>query len=244
MKGSLNMDELNKNGQNGENKEIQEENQILNESQQEETQIYDENLQQTQESGTQTVEIVGKEEKPKINYKKEILDWVFTLGLAVVIALLIRNFVFTLVLVDGDSMYPTLHDGDRLVVSRLPYTPKNGDIIIFKPKSNPKKVFVKRVIATEGQTIYIDYAEGKVYVDGVAIDEPYIKEKMNQSPYFQQTGPQVVPENCVFVMGDNRNNSHDSRASDIGMVDRKSILGKAVLRFWPINKFEVLKHAN
>ena len=224
------MDELNRNDNN--------------ESLENEFLVDEETKKTTDNEVNETIQVVAKEEKPPINYKKEILDWVFTLGLAVIIALLVRNFVFTLVLVDGDSMQNTLQDKERLVVSRLPYTPKYGDIIIFKPKSDPSKVFVKRVIATEGQTVSINYDEGKVYVDGKALDEPYIKEQMVRKFYYQDFGPEVVPEDCVFVLGDNRNSSHDSRSPDVGMVHKKTILGKAVLRFWPINKFEVLKHAN
>lgn len=184
-------------------------------------------------------------EEKKFNWKKEMLDWVQAIVIAIVIALLIKNFVFTLVQVEGDSMLPTLQNSNRLYVNRFMYTPQKGDIIIFKPEDDPKRPYIKRVIATEGDTVYIDYESSTVYVNDEPIEEPYIKEPtrligtyisrlMNTGNYSRQQ-PIIVEKDKIFVMGDNRNHSRDSR--EIGLVDKKQIIGGAVFRFWPLNEF-------
>lgn len=186
-----------------------------------------------------------KQEKKKFNWKKELLDWVQAIVIALVIALLIKNFVFTLVQVEGDSMLPTLQNSNRLYVNRFMYTPEKGDIIIFKPADDPKRPYIKRVIATEGDTVYIDYETNTVYVNDETLDEPYIKEPtktvgayinrlMNTGNYSKEQ-PIIVEKDKIFVMGDNRNHSRDSR--EIGLVDKKQIIGGAVFRFWPLNEF-------
>ncbi|GHV16721.1 signal peptidase I [Clostridia bacterium] len=169
----------------------------------------------------------------------EVLEWAQAIILAVIIAYLIRAFVFTLVLVDGPSMQPTLETGDRLFVTRLLYQPKQGDVVVFKPANDPSHRYVKRVIATSGQKIDIDYSSSTVYVDDVALDEPYIKEQL-LTIRGDVTLPAIVPEDSIFVMGDNRNNSRDSRRSEVGMVKKSTIIGKAVLRFWPFKEFTTL----
>ncbi len=176
---------------------------------------------------------------------KEIRDWVFYIALAVVIALLIRSFVFTLVKVEGTSMEPTLQGSDKLYVNRFFYKPEKGDVIVFKPASDPKRPYIKRVIATEGDTLYIDFETGDVYVNDKIIDEPYIKDKtMRTGSYimdyiangrYSRDNPIVIEKDHVFVMGDNRNNSKDSR--EIGQVPEDEIVGGTVFRFWPIKNF-------
>ena len=187
--------------------------------------------------------------KPKkngeINMMKEIRDWVVAIAIAVVLALLIRNFVFTLVKVQGASMQPTLHESDRLYVNRFFYTPEKGDVIIFEPASDPDRPYVKRVIATEGDTVYIDFETGDVYVNDEIIDEPYINDRTARTGsyimeliangQYSKDNPIVVEKDKVFVMGDNRNNSKDSR--EIGQVPKKEIIGGAVFRFWPVSGF-------
>ena len=171
-------------------------------------------------------------EKPKKSMQRELLEWVQAIVIAVVLALLVRNFIFTVVRVDGQSMEPTLQHNDRMIVWRLGYDAENGDIVIFNPPGYPKNTYwVKRVIATEGQTVKIDYKTNSVYVDGEKIDEPYLGEEMEERMYnFSEV---VVPEGCVFVLGDNRNHSSDGRM--IGPVSEDCIVGEAVLRFWPFN---------
>ncbi len=186
---------------------------------------------------TEQTTAVPADVKPPFNWKKEALDWVTSIAVALIIALLIRRFVFTLVRVDGPSMNPTLTHNDTLFTSRLMYTPKVGDIIIFRPPASPKTPYVKRVIATEGQTVDIDPLTGTVTVDGKAYDEPYIAEPIQPSRMGDMESPFTVPEGTVFVLGDNRNNSHDSRDSDVGAVPVKNIIGKAQFRLLPLSTF-------
>ena len=173
-------------------------------------------------------------QKP-FNWKKEVLDWVVSIALALIIALLIRKYVVTLVKVDGPSMNPTLTHGDTLFTRRIFYKPEVGDIIIFRPPNSPKTPYVKRVIALEGQTVDIDRETGGVTVDGVLYDEPYILEPIRR--HGDMEFPFTVPEDTVFVLGDNRNNSHDSRDSDVGAVPVKNIIGKAQIRLLPFSSF-------
>mgnify|MGYP000907103245 CR=1 FL=1 len=182
----------------------------------------------------------------KINWKKEVFEWSEAIIIAVVIAVIIRSFLFTLVPVEGASMENTLHDGDRLFVRRIGYTPKNGDIIVFTPENKPKTPYIKRVIATGGQTIDIDFTTGEVKVDGEVLKENYIKAPTKRPGDVKF--PVTVPEGYFFAMGDNRGNSHDSRNSDVGNSDNKSglikneaLLGKAVFRIWPLKNFGFLK---
>ncbi|MEG1442127.1 MAG: signal peptidase I, partial [Oscillospiraceae bacterium] len=114
----------------------------------------------------------GSNKEEKINWGKEIRDWVIAIAIAVIVALLIRNFVFTLVKVQGQSMEPTLQSEDRLYVNRFMYTPEKDDVVIFVPASDPERPYVKRVIATEGDTVYIDFGTGDIYVNDEKIDEP------------------------------------------------------------------------
>ena len=188
-------------------------------------------------NNTEQTTAVTADVKPPFNWKKEALDWVTSIAVALIIALLIRRFVFTLVRVDGPSMNPTLTHNDTLFTSRLMYTPKVGDIIIFRPPESPKTPYVKRVIATEGQTVDIDPLTGTVTVDGKAYDEPYIAEPIQPSRMGDMEYPFTVPEGTVFVLGDNRNNSHDSRDSDVGAVPVKNIIGKAQFRLLPLSTF-------
>lgn len=146
-------------------------------------------------------------------------------------------FVVRLVGVDGSSMFPTLHDGDFLLLeSNFLYDTddiQNGDIVVINEPyywNRDRSLIVKRVIATEGQTIDIDYDAGIVYVDGVALDEPYTNEPTYycwQGEYATQL-PAMVPEGHIFVLGDNRNNSSDSRFALVGMIDKRCVLGKAI----------------
>ena len=172
------------------------------------------------------------EQAPKKSAKKEILEWIQAIVIAFVLALVIRSFIFNVVRVDGASMEPTLQHNDRMIVWRLGYEPKQGDIVIFNPPGKPKNEYwIKRVIATEGQHVKIDYDTNSVYVDGKKLDESYLGEEMMNLGYFYSDVE--VPEGCVFVLGDNRNHSSDGRV--IGPVSTDNIIGKAVLRFWPFD---------
>ncbi len=158
-----------------------------------------------------------------------------------VLAAIVLIFVFfvRMVSVQGPSMTPTLLDTDRLILlNNVFYTePKAGDVVVASvPTYEGGEAIVKRVIAVGGQQVdirYNPYGVGTVYVDGEALDEPYINEEMLQPIYSTISFPTRVPEGCVFVMGDNRNHSADSRYTGIGIFDERYILGKALLVVWP-----------
>ncbi len=171
---------------------------------------------------------------------RELYEWTQAIAFAIVLALLINQFLFAIVQVEGSSMVPTLHDKERLIVTKLFYKPKQKDIVIVKSSVLGKHI-VKRVIALPGQEVNIDAETGDVYVDGVLQNEPYIKDKISPSRVGTKYNyPFVVPENTVFVMGDNRNNSQDSRS--IGVIPYKEIVGKAAFRIMPFRKFGGLYH--
>ena len=176
-----------------------------------------------------------KPEEQKENKGGAVFDWLQCIVAALVGCVLIFTFVARTVGVVGPSMQQTLIEGDRLIISRLFYTPKYGDIIVLRKDDFKGEPIIKRVIATEGQTVDIDFDAGIVYVDGVALTEPYTNTPTNLREDF--TGPVTVPEGCVFVMGDNRNHSTDSRTDSIGCVDTRFILGKALFRLTPFSKF-------
>ena len=204
------------------------------------------------------------EEKPvskwKTGWRKELIDWVEAIVIAVVVALVLRNFVLTLALVDGASMERTLSHGDRLYVNKLFYTPEKGDIVIIDTDKHPQGPLVKRVIATEGDTIYIDRVSGMVYVNDELIEEDYIKGKtvlpalrdnlgvirgyagefaeVFADPSYSRKNPIVVGEDEIFAMGDNRENSSDSR--NLGLFKEEEVMGHAVFRFWPLDKIDTL----
>lgn len=172
--------------------------------------------------------------------RREIYDWIHCLSIALIICVVIFAFFVRLIDVRGTSMNPTLNNGDKMLVSGLFYSPKAGDVVVFKKDEyDPERALVKRVIATEGQVINIDFDNGIVYVDGEAIQEDYIMEPTTNKIDF--IGPQTVPEGCVFVMGDNRNASTDSRKTEIGMVDSRLILGKAYFVVYPLSQVRSIK---
>lgn len=186
----------------------------------------------------ETKAVVGTPDGPPVKSKsREMLEWIVSIAIAIVIALIIRNYVVTFVRVDGSSMVPTLIHNERLFVVRLGYQPKARDIIILNPPSG-RGPYVKRIIGMPGQTVKIDNATGNVYVDGEPLNEPYINNKTNSNGGKTEY---VVPENCVFVMGDNRGSSHDSRSSDVGFIPFENVLGKVVFRVWPLTKLGLVK---
>ncbi len=205
--------------------------------------------------------------KPKKSIGREIFEWAYSIVLAVLIAFLVKSFVFDMVRVDGESMETTLQDNDKLIMTKLGYEPEQGDIIVLDanyanrenyfdalaeaqgkeelsvlgklkegidlPKNCKKLYYIKRIIATEGQTVEI--YDGKVFVDGKELDEPYANG-LTFPTDSQVEYPFTVSEDCVFVMGDNRGNSSDSRSSRVGEIQEDAILGKSQFRVMPLNK--------
>ncbi|MCI8403459.1 MAG: signal peptidase I [Clostridia bacterium] len=226
-------------------------------------------MNEFEENNNETAET---EETGKKSIAKEIWEWVYTLAIAIIIAMLIKGFLFDIVRVDGSSMFPTLVNNDRLIVTKLGYKPAQGDIIILDseyknreefydklavskdkdelsvidkalvqsklPSNLKKKYYVKRIIAMPGQTV--DLVDGKVYVDGTPLDEPYY-DGVTSSIDPTVEYPVTVDDDCVFVMGDNRNHSKDSRSSELGQVPFGAILGKSQIRIWPFNDIGATK---
>ncbi|MGN1457069.1 MAG: signal peptidase I [Acutalibacteraceae bacterium] len=174
------------------------------------------------------------EETEKVTPAAMVFEWTNALVTALIIVLLLLTFVFRQVTVNGTSMTDTLKNGDRLIVSNFMYTPKNNDIVVISHGNNYSEPIIKRVIATEGQSLSINYDTGEVVVDGVLLDEPYIKGVTRQlrNPI---DIPAVIPEGYVFVMGDNREGSLDSRSTEIGLIPVENIIGKAEFRIYPFN---------
>ena len=163
----------------------------------------------------------------------------FPIFCAVMIGLLLVNtFVIKLALVDGHSMDPTLHDRQLLLVFRPNYTPRQGDVVVIHTGKSvfSRDYIVKRVIATQGQSVTIDYDLDTVSVDGVLLTEPYLNYA-EEDPMLPRDESSVVhytvPEGCIFVMGDNRNHSADSRSDKYGMIDMSKIVGRVVLPVLP-----------
>ena len=177
----------------------------------------------------------------KLKSNKEAYEWIQSLVSALVVCVVVFLFFVRVIDVKGSSMLPTLVDGDKMIVSGLFYEPKAGDVIVLKKDEyDPNKALVKRIIATEGQVINIDFEQGIVYIDGEAIEEDYINELTYRKLDF--IGPKTVPEGCVFVMGDNRNASSDSRVTEIGMVDERLILGKVYAVIFPSSHLGVVEN--
>lgn len=167
---------------------------------------------------------------------EEAKDWIISIVIAVVLAFIIRQFVVELYIVDGPSMRPTLQSQERLVVNKFIYQfrePQKGEILVFQYPRDPSRDFIKRVIATAGDTVEIK--GGRVFVNDQLLNEDYILEK-TKSEYPKST----IPKGTIFVMGDNRNNSEDSRFADVGFVPLDLIKGKAMMVFWPLDAFKTL----
>ncbi len=190
---------------------------------------------------------------PKSSFSTSLIEYMEMFVFAVIFVIVVMTFCVRLCEVDGPSMNRTLQHGEKLIISDLFYTPKAGDIIVFHQADSDveyyNKPIVKRVIATEGQYVRIDYTNGLVYVSD---DDTFTEnELLNESAYAYfdsgvwkealiNTAPEVfaVPEDHLFVMGDNRNNSADSRNEHIGMVSESCVLGRALLRIFPFTVFK------
>ena len=178
----------------------------------------------------------NKKTEQKLTWKQNLVLYLHDLVIYVSVILLLFLLVFRVIVVSGDSMYATLLDGDYLLlVSNLFYSqPKQGDIIVISKESyDDGTPIVKRVIATEGQIVDIDFEHGIVYVDGLPLQEDYVHTPTNREE--GMSFPMIIEKGCCFALGDNRNNSRDSRSPDIGQIDSREILGKAILLMFPGN---------
>ncbi len=168
--------------------------------------------------------------------KKEIREWIISIAVALLAVFLIRSFLFTVIRVDGDSMRETLHDGERLIVTVADVKlsgVQRGDVVICHYPGRTgllgfKENFVKRVVGVAGDTIVM--LNGDTYINGEKIEEPFVAYP---SPFIN--GAWEVPEGYVFVCGDNRAGSHDSRSADVGPIEESEIVGKVRLVMWPLN---------
>lgn len=202
----------------------------------------------------------------KVNVKKEIWEWIYCIIIAIVIALLIRYFIFTPTMIKQTSMFPTLKEGERVFLSRMMRNfdemPERGDIIIFEmPDGHPsdnqlpiayynshdgvldkfnryflelgKVSYIKRVIGLPGEHLQI--FDGKAYINGEVIEETYLVEGLKTGTMDGEYCDVIIPEDCIFAMGDNRNGSMDSRV--FGCIPLYKIEGEVLFRIWPLNKF-------
>lgn len=174
----------------------------------------------------------GKSERPA-TLRQEVLEWSVSIGLAIILALSVNTWVGQLVTVEGPSMQPTLFSDQKVIIGKVEYyfaKPKRGDVVLVRYPESPLN-YIKRVIATEGENISI--SDGSVYINGKRLDEPYVahpsKDDMNE---FE------VPQGSIFVMGDNRIDSTDSRNPSVGAIPLNQVEGRAYALVWPINSMK------
>lgn len=171
---------------------------------------------------------------------KIVYDAVATLETAVIILILLFSLVLRPAAVIGNSMLPNFSGGDRVACVHSFSGYERGDVIIISHATRKDESIIKRVIAVGGDTVDIDFYKGTVSVNGQVLDEPYVNTLTNLS--YDMTFPVTVPEGKLFVLGDNRNDSLDSRSTDIGFINENKVLGKVVFRFYPFDKIEIIKN--
>jgi len=162
----------------------------------------------------------------------DLMEWIKSLVIAVVLAVLIHTFLFAVVIVSGPSMEPTLHDGERLIMNKIVYLfhePERGDVVVFH--ATEADDYIKRVIGIAGDTI--EFRNNHLFLNGKPVEEPYLT-----NAYTKDFGPVTVPEGTIFVMGDNRINSKDSR--EIGAVPLDKVVGRVKLLIWPIHHLRMV----
>ena len=192
----------------------------------------------------QEIVIADKPKTEKSNICRDIFDWLDIIISAMLAVVVIFTFAFRVATIEGDSMKNTFYEGQKVIITNWFYQPKFGDVVVVSrnaennASASAEGPIIKRIIATEGQQVNIDFEKGIVYVDGVALDEPYTRTPTNLKS--DVVFPVYVPEGHIFCLGDNRNESLDSRSSRIGnggMIDTRYVLGKVVMRIWPVDTF-------
>lgn len=174
----------------------------------------------------------------KYTFSQKLVEIASIISSAIIAIMIIFTFVFRVVGVSGPSMMNTLHNGDWLLVSAFIPEPERGDIVIVTQPNSFNEPIVKRVIAVGGDTIDIDFETATVYVNGEVINEPYLGSETTDDEG-AWTYPLTLKEGQVFVMGDNRQHSTDSRSPDIGLIDENYILGQVMVRFSPMSSFKI-----
>ena len=183
---------------------------------------------------------INAEEK-EVSLKKEIISTVLYLLAVIALTFLFVQFVGQRTHVNGDSMNATLEDGDNLIVDKISYRftkPDRFDIVVFPYQYKEDTYYIKRIIGMPGETVQVQ--DGMIYIDGEVLEETYGKEVMQYAGVASE--PITLGEDEYFVLGDNRNNSSDSRDPSVGNIKEDQIIGKAFIRIWPLNKFGILRH--
>ncbi len=186
------------------------------------------------------------EKDDNITLSEFVFEWAGAIFTALIVVLLILTFFVRQVTVSGSSMTDTLQNTDRLLVTNFMYTPQNGDIIVISHGSRYNDPIIKRVIAVSGQRLDINYDTNEVIVDGVVQYEPYIKGNTRQlsNSVSLEDYNNIIPEGYLFVMGDNREGSLDSRSKDIGLIPVSNVIGKAQIFIYPFDKFSKTVYYN
>ena len=172
---------------------------------------------------------------------KELAGWLLYIVLIIAFTWFVVTFVGQRTEVSGSSMETTLSDKDQLIIDKMTYRfrdPKRYDIVVFPYQYQDNTYYIKRIIGLPGETVQI--LSGMVYIDGMRLDEHYGNEMMENPGIAEE--PLTLDENEYFVLGDNRNNSSDSRASDVGLIHRKDLIGRAWIRVWPLSQIGVIHH--
>ena len=180
-------------------------------------------------------EVDTKKKVKQTNEKLNVFEIFEAIIAAIFVITLVFTFIFRVFSVDGPSMKPTLQDGDKVVVSTMGYKAQKGDVVVLSSTEGLKKPIIKRVVAVAGDTVDINFTTGVVTVNG--IEEHYTDELTTQQ--FDVAFPLTVPEGTVFVLGDNRGVSLDSRSTQVGCVDERLIVGKVLFRFFPLGNWTV-----
>lgn len=169
---------------------------------------------------------------------KELKEWIKSIVIAIILALIIRGLVMESFIVDGNSMLETFRDSERVLVNKFVYKfrePKKGEIVVFPFPDEEDKILIKRVIGVPHDTVEI--ISEQLYINGEPVQEPYVFSGTAGRDY----GPVEVPEGHIFILGDNRNNSADSRDPDVGFIDIEEVRGRTFMRYWPLRKITYFK---